>query len=79
MSPTLEMFGDDLAGGVFAAAAAAPDRKLALHLEQGPRAMIDGIANLTVTYCVADAHVHVSPSSIPGRPGGLSWDVYYCE
>jgi hypothetical protein len=73
------MVGDDLAGGVFAATAAAPDRKLALHFEQGPRAMIDGIANLTVTYCVADAHVHVSPSSIPSRRSGFSWDRYYCE
>ena len=79
MSPILEMFGDDFAGGVFAAAAAAPDGKLALHFEQGARAMIDGIANLTVTYCVANAHVHVSPSSIPSRRSGLSWGVYYCE
>jgi hypothetical protein len=62
------MLGDDLAGGFFTATAAAADGKLALHFEQGPRAMIDGIANLTVTYCVADAHVHVSPSSIPGHP-----------
>ena len=58
LSPTLEMFGDDLAGGVFAAAAAAPDGKLALHLEQGPGATIYGLTNLTVTHCVADAHVH---------------------
>ena len=79
LSPTLEMLGDDLAGGVFAAAAAAADGKLALHFEQGARAMVDGIADLTVTYCVADAHVHGSPSSIPSRRSGLSWGVYYCE
>ena len=79
LSPTLEMLGDDLAGGVFAAAAAAPDGKLALHFEQGARAMIDGIANLTVTYCVADAYVHGSPSSKSDRRSGLSWDTYYCE
>src|SRR5580704_554395 len=79
LSPILEMFGDDFAGGVFAAAAAAPDGKLALHFEQGARAMIDGIANLTVTDCVADAHVHGSPSSKSSRRSGLSWDTYYCE
>jgi hypothetical protein len=73
------MLGDDLAGGVFAPAAAAADGKLALHFEQGARAVVDGIANLTVTYCVADAHVHGSPSSIPSRRSGLSWGVYYCE
>ena len=75
MSPILEMLGDDLARGVFAAAAAATDGKLALHFEQGARAMIDGIANLTVTYCVADAHVHVSQPlfdsrTAPKRPSG---------
>jgi hypothetical protein len=70
------MLRHDLAGGVFAAATASPDGKLALHLEQRARAVIDGIANLTVTYCVADAHVHVSPSSIPATQSGLSWDKY---
>jgi hypothetical protein len=73
------MLGDDLASGVFAAAAAAADRKLALHFEQGARAMIDGIANLTVTYCVADAHVHGSPSSKSRSPKAISWPAYYCE
>jgi hypothetical protein len=60
----LQVLGDDLAGGIFAAATAGADRKLALHLEQGAGPVIDGIANLTVTYCVADANVHLSPSSI---------------
>jgi hypothetical protein len=69
----------DLAGGVFAAAAAAADGKLALHFEQGARAVIDGIANLAVTHCVADANVHGGPSSNPSRRSGLSWDEYYCE
>jgi hypothetical protein len=73
------MLGDDLAGGVFTTTAAASDGQLALHFEQGARAMIDGIANLMVTYSVANAHVHGSPSSIPGRRSGLSWGVYYCE
>jgi hypothetical protein len=66
------MLRDDLAGGFFAATTAAADGKLALHFEQGARPMIDGIANLTVTYCVANAHVHVSPSSIPSRRSGFS-------
>jgi hypothetical protein len=79
LRPIQKMLRDDLAGGFFAATTAAADGKLALHFEQGARAVVDGIANLTVTYCVADAHVHGSPSSIPSRRSGLSWGVYYCE
>ena len=75
----LEVFGNDLARGVFAPTTATSDGQLALHFEQRARAVIDGIANLTVTYCVADAHVHGSPSSKSGRRSGLSWDAYYCE
>jgi hypothetical protein len=71
----LKMLRDHLAGGVFAAAAASPDGKLALHFEQGARAVIDGIADLAVTYCVANAHVHVSQPlfdsrTAPKRPSG---------
>ena len=62
MRTNLQLFRDNLAGGVLAAATAAPDRKLALHLKQGARAAVDGLANLTITYGVADANVHVSPS-----------------
>jgi hypothetical protein len=68
LRPIQEVFGNDLARGVFAPAAATSDGQLALHFEQRARAVIDGIANLTVTYCVADANVHVSPSSIPRPP-----------
>ncbi len=76
----LEVFRDDLAGGVFAASAAATDGKLALHFEQRACAVVDGITNLAVTYCVANAHVHVSPSSIPVPPeSGISWGKYYCK
>src|ERR1700704_1057038 len=60
-----EVLGDNLAGGIFAATTASANGKLALHFEQGARAVVNGIANLTVTYCVADADVHLSPSSIP--------------
>jgi hypothetical protein len=60
-----EVLGDDLAGGIFAAATASANGKLALHFEQGARAVVNGITNLTVTYCVADAYVHLGPSSIP--------------
>lgn len=52
------MFGDDLAGGVFAAAAAAPDGKLALNFEQRARTVIHSLTDLAITHCVADAHVH---------------------
>ncbi len=69
------MLGDDLAGGIFTATAAGTDGKLALHFEEGACAVIDGIANLTVTYCVADADVHLSPSSIPAA-GAASHGLY---
>jgi hypothetical protein len=66
-----EVLGDDLTGGIFAAATASANGKLALHFEQGARAVVHGIANLTVTYCVADADVHLSAprqSQPPRRP-----------
>jgi hypothetical protein len=56
-----ELFGDDLAGRILAAATAASDGKLALHLEQSAGALIDDLADLAVTHCVADAYVHVAP------------------
>ncbi len=62
----LQLFRDNLAGGILAAAAAAADRKLTLNFEQGAGAVVDGLANLTITYCMADANVHLSPSLITG-------------
>jgi hypothetical protein len=56
---------DDFAGGVFAAATAGADRELALDLEQRPGAVVDGISNLAITYCVADTNVHVQPLFSP--------------
>jgi hypothetical protein len=56
----LEVLGDNLAGRVFTAATAGANWKLALDFEQGARAVVNGIANLTVTHCVADADIHRS-------------------
>jgi hypothetical protein len=56
-----EVFGDDLAGGIGAAAAAAPDRQLALNLEERAGTMIHGFADLAITHCMADAYVHLKP------------------
>ena len=64
----LKVLGDDFIGRVLAAATAATDRKLALHLEQRARATINGIADLAVTHCVADAYVHVGPSNRQSPP-----------
>lgn len=58
----LEVLGDDLVSSVLATSTAAADRKLALHFEQGPRALVDALADLAVTHCVADANVHLVPS-----------------
>jgi hypothetical protein len=69
---------DDLAGGIFATATAGAHGKLALHFEEGARAVVNGIANLTVTYCVADADVHLSPSSIPAA-AAVPMGKYYCK
>jgi hypothetical protein len=71
LSARQEMLGDDLASGVLAAAAAGAHRELALHFKQRARAMVDGIANLTVTYCIADANVHLSPSSTQAAGAAL--------
>ena len=67
----LKVLGDDFMGRVLAAATAATDRKLALHLEQRARTTINGIANLAVTHCVADAYVHVGPQFVSRRPKRL--------
>jgi hypothetical protein len=56
-----QVFGDDLPRGVFAAAAAAADGQLALHIEKRAGAMIDRFADLTIADCMADAYVHVGP------------------
>jgi hypothetical protein len=60
----LKLLGNDFAGGVFATAAAGSDRKLALHFKQGARTVIHGIADLTITHCVADADVHLQPLKV---------------
>jgi hypothetical protein len=58
------VLGDDLAGGIGATTAAAPDGQLALNLEQRARTVIHGFPDLAVTYCMANAHVHVGGPSI---------------
>ena len=60
------MLGDDLLSGVFAATAAGAHRELALHFEQRTGTPIDGLANLAITYSVADAHIHVGRPLISG-------------
>jgi hypothetical protein len=57
----LELFGDDLARGVFTPAAAGTDRELALHFKQRASTVIHGVADLTITHCIADAYVHLKP------------------
>jgi hypothetical protein len=65
-----DLLGYDLAGGVFAPATASADGKLALHFEQGARAAVHGLANLSITYCIADADVHPLDPLDAGRVRG---------
>jgi hypothetical protein len=68
----LKLLGNDFAGGVFATAAAGADRKLALHFKQGAGTEVHGVADLTITHCVADADVHLQPlQSIEPVDGSL--------
>jgi hypothetical protein len=73
------MLGNDLAGGILAAAAATADGELALHFEQRARAVVDGFANLAVTYRVADAYIHVGPLINSGTQSGSLGTDSNCE
>jgi hypothetical protein len=73
----LDVLGHDLACGVLASTATASDRKLALHFEQGPGALVDALANLAVTHCVADAHVHIG--TYPHLAAKAALDGPYCK
>jgi hypothetical protein len=65
----LELLGDHLAGGIFAPTTASPDGKLALHFKQRASPVVDGVADLTITDCVADAYVHLQPLTPPSLDG----------
>jgi len=70
-----KVLGDDFAGSVLAAATATTDRQLALNFEQRSGAVIDGIADLTITHGVADAHVHVGPYAHSRPPKAARWTI----
>jgi hypothetical protein len=61
LRPILELLGNDFGGHVFATAAASAHRKLALHFKQGASTVIHGVADLTITHCMANAYVHLQP------------------
>ena len=68
----LKLLGNDFAGGVFTTAAAGADRKLALHFKQGAGTVVHGVADLTITHCVADADVHPQPLKVQRAIEGSS-------
>lgn len=70
LSPILKLLGNDLTGGVFTTAAAGADGELALHFKQRAGPVIHGIADLTITHSIADAHVH--PQPLAPEPYGMA-------
>jgi hypothetical protein len=62
------MFIDHLSSGLFAAATTARYRQLTLHIEQGGRAMVDGLADGTISDGIADADVHERSRSELSHP-----------